>query len=72
MRAIPDLSAAQWQKSSYSGGQQGDACVEVAYGIADFVPVRDSKEPLAASLLFTSTAWDVFVTSVKRDTDFTV
>lgn len=66
MRATPDLSATQWRKSSYSGGQQGDACVEVADGIAGLVPVRDSKTPLAPSLLFTPKAWGAFVASVKR------
>ncbi|AZQ34364.1 DUF397 domain-containing protein [Streptomyces cyaneochromogenes] len=66
MRATPDLSATQWRKSSYSGGQQGDACVEVADGLDDLVPVRDSKTPLAPSLLFTSNAWEAFVASVKR------
>jgi hypothetical protein len=57
MRATPDLSTAQWRKSSYSGGQQGDACVEVADGVSMLVPVRDSKTPLAPALTFTQDAW---------------
>lgn len=71
MRVQPTLNTTRWRKSSYSEDEAGSACLEVADGIVDFVPVRDSKTPLAASLLFTSTAWDAFVTSVKSDADFT-
>ncbi|MER6086966.1 DUF397 domain-containing protein [Streptomyces bluensis] len=66
MRATPDLSAVRWRKSSHSGGAEGSACVEVADGIPGLIPVRDSKTPLAPTLLFTSDAWNVFVSAVKR------
>ncbi|MFF4114217.1 DUF397 domain-containing protein [Streptomyces sp. NPDC001714] len=66
MRATPGLSTAQWRKSSYSDGEPGGECVEVADGIVGLVPVRDSKAPHAPSLLFTSNAWEAFVSSVKR------
>ncbi|MCZ4509350.1 DUF397 domain-containing protein [Streptomyces sp. ActVer] len=66
MRATPDLSAALWRKSSYSGGQQGDACVEVAESIPALVPVRDSKTPLAPVLAFTPDVWGAFITAVKN------
>ncbi|WP_221354913.1 DUF397 domain-containing protein [Streptomyces beigongshangae] len=68
MRATPDLSTAQWRKSSYSGGQQGDACVEVADDVPALVPVRDSKAPLAAALVFTPDAWGPFIVSLANGT----
>lgn len=61
-----DLSNARWRKSSYSGGDGGEACVEVADGIPGAVPVRDSK--LASDspvLLIPAPAWDRFVTSLR-------
>jgi hypothetical protein len=66
MRATPDLSAAQWRKSSYSGGQDGDECLEVADSIAEFIPVRDSKTSFAPALAFTPDAWGAFITAVKN------
>ncbi|MEV7364508.1 DUF397 domain-containing protein [Streptomyces sp. NPDC091299] len=35
-------------------------------GIVDLVPMRDTKAPLAPSLLFTPNAWEAFVASVKK------
>jgi hypothetical protein len=65
MRAIPDLSVAQWRKSSYSDGEPGGECLEVAHGVLGFVPVRDSKTPLAPALIFTTDAWDAFSSAVR-------
>ncbi|MEV8055953.1 DUF397 domain-containing protein [Streptomyces antimycoticus] len=55
-----------WHKSSYSGGStpQGE-CLEVARGHAT-VPVRDSKDPHGAALIFEPSAWSAFVSAVKR------
>jgi hypothetical protein len=58
-----DLSNARWRKSSYSNGQDGD-CVEVADGVPDVVPVRDSKAPGGAVLLIGAVAWTRFVGTV--------
>jgi uncharacterized protein DUF397 len=41
----PDLSAAVWRKSSYSGGN-GGACVE----LANIGAIRDSKNPAGPTL----------------------
>ncbi|MDT3396646.1 DUF397 domain-containing protein [Streptomyces sp. B1866] len=60
-----DLSAAAWRKSSYSN-TDGGQCVEVADGFPAVVPVRDSKVPDGAALVFESAAWSSFVTAVKR------
>ncbi|MFE2061821.1 DUF397 domain-containing protein [Streptomyces sp. NPDC059467] len=67
MRATPDLSTSQWRKSSYSNGAPGGDCVEVASGVTNLVPVRDSKTPLAPALAFTSDAWNAFLTTVKSE-----
>ncbi|MFB8772542.1 DUF397 domain-containing protein [Streptomyces broussonetiae] len=65
MRVTPELSTARWRKSSYSGNQQGDACVEVSDDYPGTVPVRDSKNPTGPALLLTGTAWQPFVNSVR-------
>ncbi|MEU2900674.1 DUF397 domain-containing protein [Streptomyces sp. NPDC001273] len=48
-----------WQKSSFSGGGQGDACVEIAHRHAH-IAVRDSKAPDRATLTFPTTAFSAF------------
>ncbi|GAO09596.1 hypothetical protein TPA0598_05_03180 [Streptomyces lydicamycinicus] len=60
----PEVSAAQWRKSSYSNPDGGN-CVEVADGLPAVVPVRDSKAPHGPALLFGASAWASFVTAVK-------
>ncbi|MFF5715959.1 DUF397 domain-containing protein [Streptomyces buecherae] len=60
----PDLSAAMWRKSSYSGNNGGN-CVEVAPGFPGVVPVRDSKDPDGPALAFDAAAWAAFVAGVK-------
>jgi uncharacterized protein DUF397 len=51
----------QWHKSSYCGTS---ACVEVAQ-TSDVVLVRDSKNPQAAPLAFTTDEWTAFVKGIK-------
>ena len=61
-----DLTNALWHKSSYSGGNGGEACLEIAAGVPGTVPVRDSK--LASDgpvLLFPAHAWEGFLTSLR-------
>jgi hypothetical protein len=38
-----DLSNARWRKSSYSGGDGGEDCVEVADGVPGIVPARVAR-----------------------------
>ncbi|MEV0533226.1 DUF397 domain-containing protein [Kitasatospora sp. NPDC050463] len=52
-----------WRKSSFSGSEGGN-CVEVADGVPDTVPVRDSKDPHGPSLAFTADAWRSFVAAL--------
>lgn len=65
MKRTPDLTAAVWRKSSYSGGGAND-CVEVADGHPGIVPVRDSKVPSGHVLLFGASSWSAFVHAVKK------
>ncbi|WP_019630991.1 DUF397 domain-containing protein [Actinomadura atramentaria] len=59
-------SAAQWRKSSYSGGNAGN-CVEVA-SFAPVTGVRDSKNPDGPKLLITAATWRAFTAQVKSGT----
>ncbi|WP_405797792.1 DUF397 domain-containing protein [Streptomyces sp. NBC_01506] len=58
------LEMGTWRKSTYSGGSGGD-CLEVADGLADIVPVRDSKSPEIPGVIFPAPAWSAFVASLK-------
>lgn len=78
---MPDLSRAQWRKSSHSSAN--GACVEVAVTwrkssyssangqcveVADTgaaVAVRDSKDRQGSALIFTAAAWQAFTAKVK-------
>lgn len=64
MGTFPDLSTADWRKSSYSNNDGGE-CVEVAHGLPGIVPVRDSKDPGGPALMFTHDAWRAFVTCLR-------
>ncbi|GGK14130.1 toxin [Streptomyces camponoticapitis] len=58
------LEMATWRKSTYSDGSGGD-CLEVADGLADIVPVRDSKSPELPGIVFPAPAWSAFVANLK-------
>lgn len=62
-----------WRKSSYSGPDDGNACVEIANSLSH-VAVRDSKAPARATLTFPAGAFTAFLDGVKNDystvTDF--
>ncbi|GGV48985.1 DUF397 domain-containing protein [Streptomyces spectabilis] len=61
-----DLSTAQWHKSSYSSGDGGENCVEVATGVDGVVPVRDSKVQGGRALVIGAAAWRAFIREVAR------
>lgn len=59
----PDLSGAEWRKSSFSGGN--GTCVEVAALEDGRVAVRNSNQPEAGVVLFTRAEMDAWVKGVK-------
>ncbi|MFF1443881.1 DUF397 domain-containing protein [Streptomyces sp. NPDC058295] len=54
-----------WKKSSYSGGGQGDACVEVAHH-HPHLAIRDSKAPDRATLTFPADTFVAFLDGLKE------
>ena len=59
----PDLSRAQWRKSTRSSGN--GQCVEVAH-LDEVVAVRDSKNPDGPKLVFTRHEWASFIAGLKN------
>lgn len=57
----------EWRKSSYTGGVNDEACVELARIGDAVIAVRDSKAPDGPSFMFSATAMAELLTRVKRD-----
>ncbi|MFG2784886.1 DUF397 domain-containing protein [Streptomyces prunicolor] len=55
-----------WKKSSFSGGGQGDACVEVAHR-HPHIAIRDSKVPARATLTFPARAFTAFIDGLSKE-----
>ncbi|MEU8932068.1 DUF397 domain-containing protein [Streptomyces sp. NPDC048409] len=54
-----------WRKSSYSGGGDGNACVEIAHGPTR-ISVRDSKStPAGVTLTFPTAVFAPFLDVLK-------
>ena len=51
----------EFAKSSYSGGDAGQECVDVARNIPGTIAVRDSKDADGVILRLTPSAWAVFL-----------
>ncbi|EDY58303.1 MULTISPECIES: DUF397 domain-containing protein [Streptomyces] len=63
----------QWKKSSYSGGGEGNDCVEIA-ARPTHISIRDSKAPTRATLTVPTGAFSPFIEALKTDsarTEFT-
>jgi hypothetical protein len=60
------VPAYKFVRSSYSGGNAGQECVEVARNIPRTVAVRDSKRPGGPVLTLAPTAWDAFTADLRR------
>ncbi|MCX4236158.1 MULTISPECIES: DUF397 domain-containing protein [Streptomyces] len=54
-----------WRKSSYSGPDDGNDCVEIANSRSQ-VAVRDSKAPAKAALTFPTETFLAFVNALKN------
>ncbi|MFF3072067.1 DUF397 domain-containing protein [Kitasatospora sp. NPDC057936] len=65
MTHFPVASAlpAEWRKATASN--PNDDCVEVADGISNVIPVRDSKDPHGPALGFSPEAWRAFITGIQ-------
>jgi hypothetical protein len=57
-----------WRKSSYSGGGDGNNCVEIA-PLPTHVSIRDSKAPARAILTFPTAAFTCFTDTLKHAPD---
>ncbi|ANP49153.1 hypothetical protein J2Z21_002245 [Streptomyces griseochromogenes] len=57
--------AVRWQKSSYSGGGDGNTCVEVA-DLDTHISIRDSKAPARATLTFPAASFAPFIEALKE------
>ncbi|MCX4857318.1 DUF397 domain-containing protein [Streptomyces canus] len=53
-----------WRRSSYSGGGDGNNCVEIATR-PTCIAIRDSKAPARATLTLPADAFSSFVEAVK-------
>ncbi|MFJ9560641.1 DUF397 domain-containing protein [Streptomyces fuscichromogenes] len=53
-----------WRKSSYSGGGDGNECVEIA-ATPTRTAVRDSKAPTSRTLTFPTPAFTLFLETLK-------
>ena len=55
-----------WRKSTYSGGGEGNTCVEIAE-LHPRIAVRDSKAPARATLSFPTPAFTALIEHLKED-----
>ncbi|MFF7888998.1 DUF397 domain-containing protein [Streptomyces sp. NPDC020794] len=53
-----------WRKSSYSGPDDGNECVEIA-NTPTRITIRDSKTPARATLTFPAGAFATFIDALK-------
>ncbi|MEW2397541.1 DUF397 domain-containing protein [Streptomyces sp. NPDC046862] len=60
-----DASELAWFKSSYSSGNDGNSCVEIAHALGT-VHVRDSKHIPGPQLALAPDAWTSFVTYASQ------
>ncbi|GAA4004569.1 DUF397 domain-containing protein [Streptomyces marokkonensis] len=61
-----DASELAWFKSSYSSGNNGESCVELAVTLGT-IHVRDSKNTEGPRLALTPAAWQDFLPYVSEN-----
>jgi hypothetical protein len=65
--ASVDFTGAVWRKSSYSGGETNDDCLEMAWSVdGSHVAYRDSKDPTMSMLVITAEAHRRFIEWAPR------
>ncbi|MEU3655774.1 DUF397 domain-containing protein [Streptomyces sp. NPDC032161] len=60
------MPAFEFVRSTYSGGNAGQECVEVARNVPGVVAVRDSKDAAGPVLVVAPAAWDAFRADLVR------
>lgn len=60
------ITPENWRKSSYSGGGDGNNCVEIASS-ATHIVIRDSKAPSRAILTLPADAFSGFLQALKGE-----
>ncbi|MFF7360164.1 DUF397 domain-containing protein [Streptomyces sp. NPDC008125] len=60
------MPAYEFVTSSYTGGNNGQECVEVARNVPGSVAVRDSKRPHGPVLVVAPAAWAAFSAELCR------
>ncbi|MFF4043687.1 DUF397 domain-containing protein [Streptomyces sp. NPDC001816] len=60
----PTVTPDIWRKSSYSGGGDGNNCVEVA-NRPTHIAIRDSKDPALGTLTIPAEAFAPFIEALK-------
>ncbi|MFJ9637005.1 DUF397 domain-containing protein [Streptomyces sp. NPDC101178] len=60
------MPAYKFVRSSYSGGNAGQECVEVARNLPRTVAVRDSKRPQGPVVTLAPAAWGAFTADLRR------
>jgi hypothetical protein len=56
----------EFVKSSHSGGNAGQECVEVARNLPHTIALRDSKDPAGAIVTVGPGAWKAFAAHLAR------
>ncbi|MGJ3559988.1 DUF397 domain-containing protein [Streptomyces sp. INA 01156] len=65
-------SSTHWRKSSFSGGGEGNDCVEVAEADDARIALRDSKDPARAVLSVSAPVFAAFVDGLKDRPEYPV
>jgi hypothetical protein len=60
-----DLTGARWRKSSFSGDDGNNGCVEVAFLPGGAVAIRDTKDRALRPHVHTAAEWAAFVAGVR-------
>jgi hypothetical protein len=60
-----DVTGARWRRSSFSSGDDGNNCVEVAFLPDGTVAVRDTKDRALPPHLYPAPAWRALTAGIR-------